>query len=59
MPPPAYAETGRSGPDHQPLFTVTVTLANGDTAEAQAGSKRAAEHLAARLLMERVEAGHD
>ena len=59
MPPPAYAATGRSGPDHQPLFTVTVTLANGDTAEAQAGSKRAAEHLAARLLMERVETGHD
>ncbi len=59
MPPPAYAETARSGPDHQPLFTVTVTLANGDAAAAQAGSKRAAEHLAARLLLERVEAEHD
>lgn len=55
MPPPAYVETARSGPDHQPLFTVRVTLENGATAEAQAGSKRAAEHLAARMLMERVD----
>lgn len=55
MPPPDYAETGRSGPDHAPLFTVRVTLANGATAEAAAGSKRQAEHLAARLLLDQVE----
>ena len=55
MPPPAYAETGRTGPDHQPVFTVTVTLANGAAETATAGSKRAAEHLAAAALLKRVE----
>lgn len=54
MPPPAYEEAGRSGPDHAPQFTVRVTLANGATAEATAGSKRVAEQAAARLLLERV-----
>ncbi len=57
MAPPAYAETARSGPDHQPQFTVRVTLANGETAEATAGAKRAAEQAAARDLLGRVEAG--
>lgn len=55
MPPPAYEEAGRSGPDHAPQFTVRVVLANGATAEATAGSKRVAEQAAARLLLERVE----
>ena len=57
MPPPAYAETGRKGPDHQPVFTVVVSLVTGETAEAAAGSKRAAEQAAARALLERMEAG--
>ncbi len=57
MPPPAYAETGRKGPDHQPVFTVLVSLASGESAEAAAGSKRAAEQAAARALLERMEAG--
>ena len=57
MPPPVYEEAGRSGPDHAPVFTVRVTLASGETAEATAGSKRAAEQTAARLLLERMEAG--
>lgn len=57
MPPPAYAETGRRGPDHQPVFTVQVSLATGEAAEAAAGSKRAAEQAAARALLERMEAG--
>lgn len=55
MPPPAYEEAGRSGPDHAPLFTVRVTLANGATADAAAGSKRVAEQAAARMLLERME----
>jgi ribonuclease-3 len=54
MPPPVYEEAGRSGPDHAPQFTVRVTLANGETAEATAGSKRVAEQAAARMLLERV-----
>jgi len=57
MPPPAYAETGRKGPDHQPVFTVQVSLATGEAAEAAAGSKRTAEQAAARALLERMEAG--
>jgi ribonuclease-3 len=56
MPPPSYEETGRSGPDHQPVFTVRVMLENGQSVEATANSKRAAEQAAARLLLERVEA---
>lgn len=59
MPPPAYAETARSGPDHQPLFTVQVTLADGQSAEATAASKRVAEQAAARALLDRIEAGAD
>ena len=55
MPPPAYDEAGRSGPDHAPQFTVRVVLASGEAAEATAGSKRVAEQAAARLLLERVE----
>jgi ribonuclease III len=56
MPPPAYEEAGRSGPDHAPQFTVRVTLANGETAEATAGSKRVAEQAAAKALLERLPA---
>lgn len=57
MPPPGYEEVGRSGPDHAPVFTVRVVLADGQTAEATAGSKRVAEQAAARTLFERVERG--
>ncbi len=56
MPPPVYIETGRSGPDHAPVFTVQVTLADGQTAEATAATKRTAEQSAARVLLGRVEA---
>ncbi len=59
MPPPVYDEAGRAGPDHAPVFTVRVTLASGETAEATAGSKRVAEQAAARMLLERLEAGQD
>jgi len=58
MPPPAYAETGRAGPDHQPVFTVEVVLADGARAEATAGSKRLAEQTAARALLARLEGGN-
>ena len=59
MPPPRYSEIGRSGPDHQPNFTVEVTLANGEREEAQAGSKRMAEQAAAAKLLKRLETGND
>ncbi|MFN6953071.1 MAG: ribonuclease III, partial [Albidovulum sp.] len=55
LPPPAYTELGREGPDHQPVFTVEVRLANGEAEVAQAGSKRQAEQAAARALLARME----
>ena len=55
MPPPVYVETARSGPDHAPVFTLRVTVADGRFAEATASSKRAAEQVAARLLLSEVE----
>jgi ribonuclease III len=51
MPPPTYEEAGRQGPDHAPVFTVRVTLASGEAAEAAAGSKRVAEQAAAKALL--------
>lgn len=59
MPPPAYAETEREGPDHQPLFTVEVRLASGQSERARAGSKRQAEQAAAKALLARVEGTDD
>lgn len=55
MAPPSYDEAAREGPDHQPIFTVRVTLADGKTETARAGSKRQAEQMAARALLARIE----
>lgn len=57
LPPPAYTETGREGPDHQPLFTVEVRLETGETEAATAGTKRQAEQAAAKALLARMERG--
>ena len=51
MRPPRYETIDREGPDHEPVFTIVVTLSSGQTAEAKARSKRAAEQEAARLLL--------
>lgn len=59
LPPPTYTETARSGPDHQPVFTVEARLANGETASGTAPGKRAAEQSAARALLARMEQEHD
>ena len=55
MAPPGYVELGRSGPDHQPVFTVEARLENGEAERAEAGTKRAAEQAAARALLARME----
>ncbi|MBT25044.1 MAG: hypothetical protein CML60_01380 [Rhodobacteraceae bacterium] len=55
--PPKYAELKRAGPDHAPVFTIGVTLASGETAQATAGSKRQAEQAAAKALLAQVQAG--
>ena len=52
---PVYTEVGRSGPDHQPMFTVEVRLDNGLTARAKAAGKRAAEAAAAEALLAQME----
>ncbi len=58
-PPPSYTELARSGPDHQPVFTVEVRLEGGAFEVAQAGVKRQAEQAAAKALLERMETGND
>lgn len=53
-PPPTYVEVARSGPDHQPLFTIAARLSTGQSAEATAGAKRQAEQAAAEALLKEV-----
>jgi ribonuclease-3 len=55
MPPPAYEEVARTGPDHAPEFTIRARLRDGAAAQARANSKRAAEQEAARALLARLE----
>jgi ribonuclease-3 len=55
LPPPAYVETARSGPDHEPVFTIEARLSTGDSASAKASGKRQAEQAAARALLARME----
>ena len=59
MVPPVYTEAARTGPDHQPVFTVQVTLASGEMELARAGTKRLAEQQAARALLARMESLDD
>ena len=55
-PPPTYREIARTGPDHQPVFTIEVAVTSGAAEQATAGSKRQAEQAAARALLERLTA---
>lgn len=56
MPPPVYEQTARSGPDHAPVFFITVRLADGRSAEAQGtGTKRSIEQAAAKALLDVLE----
>lgn len=50
---PTYTITGCSGPPHAPAFTVTVSVGDTD-GSGTAGSKRAAEQLAAEALLARL-----
>ncbi|MEM8761275.1 MAG: ribonuclease III [Pseudomonadota bacterium] len=52
---PAYALLSRQGPDHNPEFTVSVTLSDGQTAEGHARTKKVAEQAAAETLFGRIE----
>ncbi len=48
---PAYRIVGREGPDHDPLFTVTVAVGALQPAEGTGRSKREAEQAAAAALL--------
>ena len=50
---PVYAEVGRSGPPHAPLFTMQVSLQGFEPSLGSASSKRAAEQAAAQAFMAR------
>jgi ribonuclease-3 len=52
--PPDYLERGREGPDHAPVFTIEARLSDGRAEAAKAGSKRQAEQMAAKALLEKV-----
>ncbi len=48
---PKYRERERSGPDHDPLFTVTVEVSGKGEASGMGRSKRIAEQSAARAML--------
>ncbi len=50
---PAYRVDDRSGPDHDPRFTVTVEVTGVEPETGVDRSKRAAEHVAATKMLER------
>jgi ribonuclease-3 len=54
LPAPAYKELTRTGPHHDPVFRVAVTLPDRPQAEGLGSSKRAAEQAAAAALLTRI-----
>ncbi len=51
--PPNYVEVERSGPDHAPMFTISVQLGEFDEVAATGPSKKLAEHKAAERFLVR------
>jgi ribonuclease-3 len=54
LPLPEYRETARSGPDHEPVFTIEVAVAGHGAESADGRSKRQAEQAAAARLLARL-----
>jgi ribonuclease III len=54
LPLPVYELAAQAGPDHAPIFTVVVSVEGQGKAQAEAASKRAAEKLAARVLLDQI-----
>jgi ribonuclease-3 len=52
LPVPDYTVTARAGPDHAPLFTITVTVAGHAPVSGQGPSKREAEQAAAACFLD-------
>ncbi|WP_027529998.1 ribonuclease III [Bradyrhizobium sp. WSM3983] len=57
LPTPVYREVERTGPHHDPEFRVAVDLPGLAPAEGTGGSKRAAEKVAASVMIEREGVG--
>ncbi|HHK73789.1 MAG TPA: ribonuclease III [Rhizobiales bacterium] len=53
LPHPIYVSTGRTGPDHAPVFTMEVQIKGLSPASGSGSSKRRAEQAAAQTLLER------
>lgn len=53
LPTPSYREVERTGPHHDPVFRVAVSLPQRDPAEGKGRSKRVAEQAAAAALLAR------
>jgi len=51
---PTYETVNRTGADHEPVFTVSVTIPGGRTASGTGANKRAAEQNAAKALIEQL-----
>ena len=54
--PPKYKVLERTGPDHAPLFTVQVSIAESEMAQGQGGSRREAEQAAADAMLKTLSA---
>ncbi|MEM7498930.1 MAG: ribonuclease III [Pseudomonadota bacterium] len=54
MAPPSYTLEAQEGPAHDPEFTVSATLADGQRAEGRARAKKVAEQAAAEALLARL-----
>ena len=53
-PLPKYEMVGREGPAHAPVFTIELTTGDGESVSAEGKSKREAEQLAAKLMLEKL-----
>lgn len=53
LPLPLYVETGRSGPDHEPVFVSEVRVRGFEPARGEGSSKRIAEQAAAQAILSR------
>jgi len=54
LPPPNYAILSREGPDHSPLFRISVSVEGQGEAAADGRAKRAAEQAAAEAMLRRL-----
>lgn len=53
-PLPKYDMVGREGPAHAPIFTIELTTSDGERVSAEGKSKREAEQLAARMMLDKL-----